>query len=35
MTVKRGATVRQASGRYLTVWHREGKSWLITRNIAF
>lgn len=35
MTVKRGETVREASGRYLTVWHRDGKSWLITRNIAF
>jgi ketosteroid isomerase-like protein len=35
MTVKRGETVRQASGRYLTVWHRDGKSWLISRNIAF
>ena len=22
-------------GRYLTVWHRSGKQWLITRNIAF
>jgi len=35
MTIKRGETVRQASGRYLTVWHRDGKSWLISRNIAF
>ena len=35
MTVKRGGMVRQASGRYLTVWHREGKAWRITRNIAF
>ena len=35
MTVKRGGTVKQASGRYLTVWHREGGNWLITRNIAF
>lgn len=35
MTIKRGKTVRQASGRYLTVWHRQGKHWLITRNIAF
>lgn len=35
MSVERGGTVRQASGRYLTVWHREGKSWRITRNIAF
>jgi ketosteroid isomerase-like protein len=22
-------------GRYLTVWHRSGNRWLITRNIAF
>jgi len=22
-------------GRYLTVWHRSGKQWLITHNIAF
>lgn len=35
MTLKRGKTVRSASGRYLTVWHREGKRWLISRNIAF
>ena len=35
MTVKRGDAVKQASGRYLTVWHREGGNWLITRNIAF
>ena len=35
MTVKRGGKVRQASGRYLTVWHRSDKRWLITRNIAF
>ena len=35
MTVRRGGNVRQASGRYLTVWHREGRRWLITHNIAF
>lgn len=35
ITVKRGTTVRQSGGRYLTVWHRTGKTWLITRNIAF
>jgi ketosteroid isomerase-like protein len=35
MTIKRGDTVRQASGRYLTVWRRDGNSWLISRNIAF
>ena len=35
MTIKRGKMIRRASGRYLTVWHRQGKHWLITRNIAF
>jgi ketosteroid isomerase-like protein len=35
MTIKRGKAVREASGRYLTVWHRSGKRWLIIRNIAF
>jgi len=35
MTIRRGKVSRQASGRYLTVWHRQGKHWLITRNIAF
>ncbi len=35
MTLKGGGTVRRSSGRYLTVWHRDGKRWLITRNIAF
>jgi ketosteroid isomerase-like protein len=35
MTVKHGGNVRAASGRYLTVWHRTGKQWLITHNIAF
>jgi ketosteroid isomerase-like protein len=35
MTLKRNDKVQQASGRYLTVWHREGKVWLITHNIAF
>jgi len=35
MTVKRGDKVKDASGRYLTVWHRQGDRWLITRNIAF
>jgi ketosteroid isomerase-like protein len=35
MTIRRGNNVRQRSGRYLTVWHHEGKEWLITRNIAF
>lgn len=35
LTVRRGKKVRQTGGRYLTVWHRDGKRWLITRNIAF
>jgi ketosteroid isomerase-like protein len=35
MTVRRGEKVQQASGRYLTVWHRDGKRWLISHNIAF
>jgi ketosteroid isomerase-like protein len=35
MTVQRGAQVKKVSGRYLTVWHRSGKRWVITRNIAF
>jgi len=35
MTVERDGKIKQASGRYLTVWHRSGNQWLITRNIAF
>jgi uncharacterized protein (TIGR02246 family) len=35
MTVQRGDKVKEASGRYLTVWHHEDNAWLITRNIAF
>lgn len=35
ITVKRGKAVRSSSGRYLTVWHRSGRRWAITRNIAF
>ncbi|HEX8842992.1 MAG TPA: nuclear transport factor 2 family protein [Sphingomicrobium sp.] len=35
MTIRRGKAVRASSGRYLTVWHRQGKHWVITRNIAF
>jgi ketosteroid isomerase-like protein len=35
MTIRRGKVVRTSSGRYLTVWHRQGKHWVITRNIAF
>jgi hypothetical protein len=35
MTLRRRKAVQQTSGRYLTVWHRDGNSWVITRNIAF
>lgn len=35
MTVKRNGKLHSVVGRYLTVWHRSGKRWLITRNIAF
>ncbi|HZU50815.1 MAG TPA: nuclear transport factor 2 family protein [Sphingomicrobium sp.] len=35
MTVEQGGKIRQAKGRYLTVWHRSGKRWLISHNIAF
>ena len=35
MTVKRDGKTKTATGRYLTVWHREGAAWRITRNIAF
>lgn len=35
LKVKQGKKVRQTGGRYLTVWHRDGRRWLITRNIAF
>lgn len=35
MTVVRSGRQHMVVGRYLTVWHRSGKQWLITRNIAF
>ena len=35
MTVERDGKSKQASGRYLTVWHRDGKEWRISHNIAF
>jgi ketosteroid isomerase-like protein len=35
MTMKRSGKVQRATGRYLTVWHREGARWLITHNVAF
>jgi ketosteroid isomerase-like protein len=35
MTVQRNGKSRTVVGRYLTVWHRSGKQWLISHNIAF
>lgn len=35
MTMVRGGKQHMVVGRYLTVWHRSGKQWLITHNIAF
>jgi ketosteroid isomerase-like protein len=35
MTLKRGKNLHETTARYLTVWHRDGKRWLISRNIAF
>jgi ketosteroid isomerase-like protein len=35
ITMKRSGKVQQATGRYLTVWHRKGETWVITHNIAF
>lgn len=35
MTIDHDGKTRQASGRYLTVWHRDGKQWRISHNIAF
>lgn len=35
MTVKRDGEKSYVVGRYFTVWHRSGKEWLITRNLAF
>lgn len=35
MTLSRNGRLRTVVGRYLTVWHRSGSRWLITRNIAF
>jgi ketosteroid isomerase-like protein len=34
LTVRQSGKVRHVVGRYLTVWHRSAKRWLITRNIA-
>jgi ketosteroid isomerase-like protein len=35
MTLRSKGKTRYVVGRYLTAWHRSGKQWLITRNIAF
>jgi ketosteroid isomerase-like protein len=35
MIVQRAGNAKETSGRYLTVWHRSGKAWMITHNIAF
>ena len=35
MTMVSKGKQRMVVGRYLTVWHRSGKQWLITHNIAF
>lgn len=35
MTLRSKGRTRYVVGRYLTVWHRAGKAWSITRNIAF
>lgn len=35
MSVERDGKTTTASGRYLTVWHRSGRQWVITHNIAF
>ena len=35
MTIRRNGQTKMGTGRYLTVWHRDGKAWRITRNIAF
>ena len=35
MTMASKGKQHMVVGRYLTVWHRSGKQWLITHNIAF
>ena len=35
MTLLSKGKQRMVVGRYLTVWHRSGRQWLITHNIAF
>jgi uncharacterized protein (TIGR02246 family) len=35
MSVERDGKTTKASGRYLTVWHRSARQWVITHNIAF
>lgn len=34
MTIRAGSVTRNQTGRYLTVWHRKGSAWVITRNLA-
>jgi len=34
-TLRSKGKIRHQVGRYLTVWHRTGKQWLITRNLTF
>ena len=35
MAVQQGKNISNRSGRYLTVWHRHGSAWVISRNLAF
>jgi ketosteroid isomerase-like protein len=35
MKVRSNGQTRNGGGRYLTVWHRDGKAWRIIRNLAF
>ena len=35
MRLRSKGKTRYVVGRYLTVWHRSGKQWLISHNIAF
>lgn len=35
MKLQSKGKTRYVVGRYLTVWHRSGKQWLISHNIAF
>lgn len=35
LTLREGKSTRHTSGKYLTVWHREGARWVITHDIVF